>query len=71
MTINDIVFDIELNTVPELETFSVNNKEYTKVYRIDAPTSNTLTTSVNQVLYNTAVGIIQITLEDNAKVSLL
>lgn len=68
--VNEYYFDLDITSEPEIDTLIVNGNIFSNIYQMDSYASDTLVITPKQILYNKEVGIIQITMTDNEKITI-
>jgi hypothetical protein len=68
--LNGYYFDLDINSEPEIDTLVFNGNIFSNIYQMDSYASDTLVITPKQILYNKEVGIIQITLTNNEKITI-
>jgi hypothetical protein len=68
--VNKYYFDLDMTSEPDIDTLIANGDIFNNIYQMDSYTSDTLVITPKQVLYNKEVGIIQITMTDNEKITI-
>jgi hypothetical protein len=70
ISINKYFFELNLSSEPEIDSIIIGGQIFNNIYQADSYMSDSLTISPKQVLYNREVGIIQITMTNNEKITI-
>ena len=70
ISVNKYYFDLDITSEPEIDTLIVNGYILSNIYQMESYTSDTLVITPKQILYNKEVGIIQITMTNNEKITI-